>query len=139
MHNLMYILELSRVEHIGSRTIQTLLTRWPNLSILFNLNHQERLDAGLPEKLAALITQIDLSVIDADLKWEHSDDSHHLLTWEHHAYPNLLKQIYDPPAVLYAKGDLDCLNQPIIAMVGTRQPSASGQQIARQFASQLAQ
>src|SRR5690625_3760416 len=39
-------------------------------------------------------------------------------------YPNVLKQIKDPPLVLYANGDISLLNQrPSISVIGTRQPS----------------
>ena len=41
-------------------------------------------------------------------------------------YPHRLKEIYDPPLVLYARGNPELLNQPGIAMVGTRHPTPYG-------------
>lgn len=45
------------------------------------------------------------------------------------AYPSMLKEIEDPPIVLYVKGSLDDL-QPSVAIVGTRSPSHYGKEIA---------
>ncbi len=42
------------------------------------------------------------------------------------AYPYLLKQIFDPPPVLYAKGKLSLLAEPCLAVVGTRKPTVIG-------------
>lgn len=41
-------------------------------------------------------------------------------------YPFLLKHIKNPPKVLYAKGNIDLLNKPAAAIVGTRKPSDKG-------------
>src|SRR6185312_3215794 len=49
-----------------------------------------------------------------------------LLTPDNEAYPEQLKQIYDPPAVLWVRGNVELLRRPGIAVVGTRQPSPYG-------------
>lgn len=54
-------------------------------------------------------------------------------------YPAQLKRISDPPPFLFVRGNIHQLNQPQIAMVGSRKPSQTGQQIATQFAQVLAQ
>ena len=48
------------------------------------------------------------------------------LTPEDAAYPERLLEIYDPPAVLWVRGDAALLARPGIAVVGTRQPSPYG-------------
>ena len=53
------------------------------------------------------------------------------------SYPELLKQIYDPPIGLYLKGSIP--KMPCIAIVGTRQPSLYGKRICQQLASGLAE
>lgn len=55
------------------------------------------------------------------------------------AYPALLKEISDPPELLYYRGDLVIANQPLLAMVGSRRPSRRGADDARDFAQVLAQ
>jgi DNA processing protein len=54
-------------------------------------------------------------------------------------YPRLLKEIYDPPLLLYALGQLEALSSPTIAIVGTRRPTVYGLQMAEGLASDLAQ
>lgn len=51
------------------------------------------------------------------------------------AYPKKLKEIGDPPPFLYYKGDLSILDQPCIALVGTRDMSALGKRAAELFTS----
>ena len=41
-------------------------------------------------------------------------------------YPAQLKQIYDPPLILYVRGNVDAITQPGIAVVGTRHPTPYG-------------
>ncbi|NCN58443.1 DNA-protecting protein DprA [Candidatus Roizmanbacteria bacterium CG22_combo_CG10-13_8_21_14_all_38_20] len=48
------------------------------------------------------------------------------LTQADKKYPKNLLQIPDPPIVLYAKGNIELLNRPQIAVIGTRQPTAYG-------------
>jgi len=53
-------------------------------------------------------------------------------------FPLLLKQIYDPPLILFIQGNIELLNQTQIAMVGSRNASITGRDNAFEFAKQLA-
>lgn len=61
-----------------------------------------------------------------------------LITWQDAAYPELLKQIADPPILLYVRGDVGLLAQPQLAIVGSRNASKAGRLIASDFAQYLA-
>jgi DNA processing protein len=54
-------------------------------------------------------------------------------------YPGLLKEIYDPPRVLYYSGDLAILERPCVAIVGTRRMSSYGEAQAFRFARELSE
>ena len=54
-------------------------------------------------------------------------------------YPSLLKEIFDPPIVLFASGDLSCLALPSISMVGSRRATAYGLNTAEKIACDLAE
>jgi DNA processing protein len=54
------------------------------------------------------------------------------------AYPPRLKEIYDPPAILYVRGDAEMLTKPGIAVVGTRHPTPYGSGMAERLACDLA-
>jgi DNA processing protein len=138
MKNLPYFLALNRINQIGPRTVMKLRRYWPDLHDLFQLSPVELQKAGLPAGLAQAITAFDLRTIEADLLWQDSAKEHHLLTWESPHYPALLKEIADPPIVLYAQGQLSAFSQPTLAVVGSRKPSIAGFSNAKQFAKNIA-
>ncbi|MBC7780711.1 MAG: DNA-protecting protein DprA [Proteobacteria bacterium] len=72
------------------------------------------------------------------LNWLAADD-HHLVTVDDVDYPRLLREIADPPLALYLRGRRDLLGCPMLAVVGSRNPSAPGVQTAEAFARSLAQ
>jgi DNA processing protein len=60
-----------------------------------------------------------------------------LITLASPEYPERLKEIYDPPPVLWVRGDVGLLSRPSIAIVGTRHPSPYGMQVAEMLARDL--
>jgi DNA processing protein len=61
-----------------------------------------------------------------------------ILTPEDEGYPERLREIYDPPAVLWIRGDVALLSRPGIAVVGTRHPSPYGAGMAELLSRDLA-
>lgn len=61
-----------------------------------------------------------------------------LLTFEDPGYPGYLKEIFDPPFVLYCEGDAECLRSPAVAVVGARRPTPYGRAVAERLAEDLA-
>lgn len=53
-------------------------------------------------------------------------------------WPQRLNEIYDPPSVLYVRGDPACLTEPAIAVVGTRRPTPYGMGMAGRLSQDLA-
>jgi DNA processing protein len=62
----------------------------------------------------------------------------HIVVMDDPAYPSQLKQIYDPPLVLYVRGNVAALSEPGIALVGTRHPTPYGSGMAERLACDLA-
>jgi DNA processing protein len=137
MSNIRYYLALNRMNKVGPRTVMKLQKRWPDLHEMFQLSTQQLESAGLPPLLAQTITGFDLNLVDADLKWLESNNINHLLTQDSKEYPALLKEIADPPFVLYAKGQLSAFEQPQLAIVGSRNPSITGSENAKNFSKEL--
>ena len=54
-------------------------------------------------------------------------------------YPKLLKEIYDPPLIFFARGNIELLSQPQIAIIGSRNASVAGREIASKLAGELSQ
>jgi DNA processing protein len=61
-----------------------------------------------------------------------------LLTIEDPGYPGYLREIYDPPFVLYCEGDPETLRDAAVAVVGTRRPTPYGRAVAEKLAVDLA-
>lgn len=61
-----------------------------------------------------------------------------IVTYGCAAYPERLKEIYDPPPVLWTRGDTALLARPGIAVVGTRHPSPYGSGVAEMLSRDLA-
>nr|WP_206486306.1 DNA-processing protein DprA [Thalassotalea sp. G2M2-11] len=61
-----------------------------------------------------------------------------MVNYQDPSYPQLLKQIYDPPLVLFVKGNIELLNCQQIAIVGSRNASIHGRETAVRFAQEFA-
>lgn len=138
MNTLTYLLALNRMPLIGPITIGKLLKRWPNIQDLFQHSTENLLQAGLPKNLAETIKNFDLSTVNEDIKWLEASPDHHILSRDSKEYPALLKEIHDAPILLYAKGNLSAFNQTTLAMVGSRNPSVTGSENAKNFAREIA-
>jgi DNA processing protein len=75
----------------------------------------------------------------AEEEWAHvAGMGANILSYGCAAYPERLKEIYDPPPVLWVRGDVGLLSRPSIAVVGTRHPSPYGSGMAEMLARDLA-
>ena len=92
----------------------------------------------LPESLLQSSLSPDYALVEAALSWQQSADNHHLVCIDDPFYPPLLKQITDPPTVLFLKGHIDGLLFPSIAIVGSRNATVGGKKVAYELATQLA-
>src|SRR5438552_11717101 len=61
-----------------------------------------------------------------------------VINWTEPEYPQTLLQIYDPPVMLYVRGNLQILNAPSLSIVGTRKPTLYGSQMAERLGHDLA-
>lgn len=99
----------------------------------------DRIAEAASRRLASIDLQraFDLGAADsrtrAALDWLAADD-HHLLSVDDADYPPLLREIDDAPLLLYMHGRRELLGRPALAIVGSRNPSASGAQAAEAFA-----
>ncbi len=129
MDNSDIILALHLQPGIGPRTIQRLLFHWPCLQELLNEVNQNKLKIPLPVALVKAINHLNWEGVEATRRWSEIKD-HHLLTFADELYPPLLRQIADPPPVLYLKGQVSVLQSSLLSIVGTRNPTDYGKKIA---------
>ncbi len=132
-----YWLALQTVPDLGPRKCLRLLEYFGSARAVFDAS------ATTLAELALSAAQIDAIVspgwekIAPALTWL-QDPEHHLLTLADPLYPSLLKEIPDPPPVLYVIGAVELLSCPQISIVGSRAPTAGGIDSAHSLARQLA-
>ncbi|MDO9106764.1 MAG: DNA-processing protein DprA [Methylovulum sp.] len=128
-------LALLRTPGMGCRTFLRLLeTHTP--AQLYSESTQALLAMGLKAELVQAIKHPDWSSIDYDLHWLEQENNF-AITLLDADYPPQLKEISDPPPLLFVRGNPKLLSLPQIAMVGSRNPSSSGKQTAFSFAETL--
>jgi DNA processing protein len=133
------ILTLYEINGIGIQTIRALCESIPDLNEIFEMREQEICRrTGIEMFRAKLIAEhFQFDLFDQIQEKLHQSDVQ-VLTILDEAYPTLLKQIEDPPPVLYYRGNLSFLKLPAIAMVGTRTPTLYGMKGAIVFARSIA-
>ncbi len=124
---------------IGAKRFAELLLRYGEPAAVFSYGAKELGGSGLPQATLAWLRNPDWNVIDKDLAWLAASDRHHIITLADSTYPTLLLEVADPPPLLFVNGDPAVLNLPQLGIVGSRNPSAGGQENARNFAKSLAQ
>ena len=108
----------------------------PDLSLLDPPDRAALAPLGLTTRAMQALAEPDQARLDADLRWLERGLA--LLPATAAAYPPLLRESPDAPAVLYVCGDVLALAEPQLAMVGSRNPTAGGRATARQFAASFA-
>jgi DNA processing protein len=142
-------LSFARIAGLGCRGRISLLQHFESIEALFAAN-RETLRAALETNdisatglrdphgaIDAILRGPDPTSLTADLGWL-AEERHHLISWFDADYPPLLREIADPPAVLYVHGSRAALACPQLAIVGSRNPTPVGSENAGAFARALA-
>ncbi len=138
MDELCYWLGFNLVRGIGPVRLRGLLKHFGDIQTAWKAPRADLEETGLDRRslnnLLKARRQIDLAQVRQNVE----DEGAHVLTWESPDYPELLRQIPDPPPVLFVKGELIPADEWAVAMVGTRKATAYGKEVARQLSGALA-
>ncbi len=134
-----YYIGFNLVKGIGSMRMRLLLDRFESAEQAWKAPFGEIKEAGLSARLAEGIETVRKS--DAlEKTWEEIQAKKiQVITWEDPEYPRRLKEVDQPPPVLYILGGLRDEDQWAAAVVGTRQISAYGRQVTEELGRSLAQ
>ena len=138
MSELRYWLALLRAPGLGTRGALEVLTR-STPEALFSAALISEVRERLRAETRDYFRNPDWSAIEPDLAWLATSPRNHIITLHDASYPLLLKEIADPPLVLFVHGDPAVLNRPQIAMVGSRNPTPQGLDNSHAFAQSFAQ
>src|SRR6266849_8709906 len=130
---------LNLVEHVGPVRLRQLLEHFGDAPTILRASKQQLLQArNIGEETAESIANWEKNVdLGAELK-RIAEFGCRIVTQAEAEYPELLRQIYDPPIVLYVKGQLLPKDKNAVAMVGSRMTTHYGIETARKLAYQLA-
>src|SRR5579859_7452334 len=133
------LVALNLVEHVGPVRVRQLLEHFGEAPAILAASRQQLLRVrGIGEETADAIASWEKTIdLSGELK-RISDFGCHILIQTDEDYPELLRQIYDPPVVLYVKGRLTGADKNAVAMVGSRMTTHYGIEVARKLGYQLA-
>jgi DNA processing protein len=130
---------LNQVAGLGAITVKRMIETFGSVTAIFRAGERElqRVPGVGPERAQSF--RRDLEQVSAEGELARAAACQvQLVTWADAGYPAILRNIADPPLVLYVTGSVDALADPAVAIIGTRRPTVYGQEMARQLGFMLA-
>ncbi len=136
--SLQYWVALNLVFHERLGSLQKIVRSFDSIHDAFNVSVRDLEALGVgPEPARELVSPRTLDRADKELD-RLTARGFHVITRDHDDYPERLREIYDPPVVLYCIGKTRLLNDPALAVVGARRPTPYGRAVAEKMAEDLA-
>ncbi|HEY9528257.1 MAG TPA: DNA-processing protein DprA [Anaerolineales bacterium] len=133
-----YWIGFNLIKGIGAVRMQALIKYFGDLEVAWKAAPIELARAGLSLKVIERIVQA-RKTVDLEKLWAKIESQGiKILIWEDETYPQRLKEIDQPPPVLYIRGDYLPDDLFAVAIVGTRRVTAYGRQITEELAAYLA-
>ena len=139
MENIKYWVWLSKIPGLGPINQFKLLKQYILPENIWNLDKTQIMKCGITEKLSnEILKKEHKENLDKYLEYMCNNNIELLHIYDKE-YPSKLKNIYDPPLILYLKGNKKILNDTNIAVIGCRLCSEYGKKVARKFGQDLSQ
>ncbi len=133
-----YFLALALTPGLGPTRVRKLVEHFGSAERVFHASLTELEATGMPVVAAqSLATGKSMELAQQEIA-KAADCGAKIIALEDSAYPARLKEIYDPPIVLFVRGSVESLSTPGIAMVGTRHPTPYGLGMAERLSKDLA-
>lgn len=133
-----YLNALNKIAGVGAKRMQLLLNFFETSENIWHASLEDLKNSAVGEKLAEKIFLEKIN-INPDFEWEKMQrENIQMITLPDSAYPTLLKEITNPPYILYTKGEFNINSSPMISIVGSRRYTSYGSQIATSLAKDLA-
>lgn len=137
--NLKYWLAINTIEKLGPVTIKKMWDHFGNIKKVWDADAEDiQKIEGLNKPAAkAFLENRDKIDLESEIEKVMKNDIR-IFTLEDEKYPENLKNVYDPPPVLYVRGEMSKVDRNALAIVGTRRASRYGLEFARKMAGELA-
>jgi len=133
-----YWLALALTDGLGPSRIRKLVDHFGSAEKIFQASLTELEASGMRAVSAQAIATGKSFELAQDELGKAAEAKARIISLSDPEYPPRLKEIYDPPVILFIRGDVAMLSQPGIAMVGTRHPTPYGLGMAERLATDLA-
>ena len=139
MEDKLYWLALNLIPGVGPIAYRNLVGTFRDPERVFAASTKELAAVeGVGEKIIGAIKDFPAAETAADELKKVQDLGVSLLTFCNQGYPKNLLQIYDPPPLLYVRGELDAGDSLMVAMVGSRKGSPYGRAVTKKISRELA-
>lgn len=134
-----YWVGFNLVRGVGAVRVKNLLDHFGKLEIAWDAPAGALISAGLParvvENFLVVRKQVNLDIVMKRV----ADSGVQVITWDDDAYPRRLKEIDQPPPLLFVRGSINVEDDWAVSVVGTRRVTPYGRQVASEIARYLAQ
>jgi DNA processing protein len=130
------LLRLSLVRGIGPVKSHAVVRAFGSAAAAWKATFDEVCARADARSARCLRAGADEDRVESALRWR-EQEGRHLIAWNSSLYPPALREIADPPLLLYATGNAQLLRNPSIAVVGSRNATAQGRRDAFEFAHAL--
>jgi DNA processing protein len=134
-----YWIVFGKSPKIGHSTISLLLKYFGNLEKAWQGSISDFKKAGIKNELALELSAMQKTLSPDEEAEKLEKKGICAITYKEKEYPSHLKEIYSPPAILYARGKFDKMNEFSVSVVGTRRFTDYGKQVTREITYGLAQ
>jgi len=128
---------LARAPGLDVPTLSQALQTLRDARGILEASESSRRQAGIPATTCQFLSSAQSELSIAERTWL-GDPHHHLLPFVDPCFPDLLRRGQGHPLALFVVGDPAVLQDPQLAMVGTRNPTPQGRETAREFSEYLA-
>ncbi len=137
-NKLKYYNAIINFSKIGPARFYRLKSKLGNVKNIWQANKKELLTAQIEEKIIDEFIIYRSNTNPEQLFDELQKEEINIISIEDNDYPYLLSKIYDPPPILYFKGNIKSINQFALAVVGSRKVTTYGRQVVQDITSRLA-
>ena len=128
---------LGRIPGVGARAAGELIARFEDPLRVLSATRAELESVGLKSSVVDAVLCPPEQAAEADLAWAEGEGVR-ILARDDPRYPPALAELSAPPILLFVRGDPDVLQEPMLAIVGSRNPTPVGRDTTRDLARHLA-
>ncbi|MBI2597141.1 DNA-protecting protein DprA [Candidatus Daviesbacteria bacterium] len=137
MNNVVYLLALHSIDGLGPIRLKAIIDYFKDPKLAWEAKAEEVRNLGLPQNVINLFLETRKRLDPESYAQSIKNSGINWVTIFDDDYSSLLRQIYDPPIVLYYKGKIKNWNNPAIAIVGSRKMTGYGRVVTERFTKEL--